>query len=124
MQIFRQIKLLLSVVFSLALVGWILVGGVGGAYLSSNPDKAAAYAIGTMQVDPKAGYVDQAQQMIKGYQNSEKLVGELTAAEQEVRDAEFSRKSAGFLEDRYDTGMTPTYEAEPDNSPAYEVPVE
>lgn len=44
----------------------ILAIGVGGTYLEHNPEAAAAYALGTMNVDPKAGVFQQAGQLAKG----------------------------------------------------------
>lgn len=44
----------------------ILVIGIGGTYLQHNPEAAAAFALGTMNVDPKAGVFQQAGQLAKG----------------------------------------------------------
>lgn len=101
MQALRSIKLLVSITFSLAFLAWILIGGVGGAYLSSNPDQAGAYALGTMNVDPKASYLDQAGQMIEGYRQADKSLTELKKLEQDAADEDFSRKSQEFVEERY-----------------------
>jgi hypothetical protein len=101
MQALRSIKLLVSAAFTLAMLAWILIGGVGGAYLGRNPDKAGAYAFGTMNVDPKASYLDQAGQMIEGYKAADKAMGEIKKIDQEAADEEFSRRSHEFIEERY-----------------------
>lgn len=44
----------------------ILVIGIGGTWLGRNPEAAAVYALGTMNVDPKAGVVGQAGQLAQG----------------------------------------------------------
>ncbi len=103
MQALRSIKLIIGITVSLAVLAWILIGGVGGAYLSSNPDKAAAYAFGSMNVDPNAGFLEQAGQMIQGYKQADKSLTELKQieAEAEAADEGFSRRSHEFIEERY-----------------------
>jgi len=44
----------------------ILAIGIGGTYLEHNPDAAAAFALGTTNVDPKAGVFKQAGQLAQG----------------------------------------------------------
>ena len=44
----------------------ILAIGIGGTYLEHNPEAAGAYALGTMNVDPKANLFRQAGQLAQG----------------------------------------------------------
>jgi hypothetical protein len=44
----------------------ILAIGIGGTYLEHNPEAAGAYALGTMNVDPKANLFKQAGQLAEG----------------------------------------------------------
>jgi hypothetical protein len=59
----------------------ILVIGIGGTYLQRNPDAAAAYALGTMNVDPKAGVFKQAGQLAEGVETAREGIAEMRAVE-------------------------------------------
>lgn len=56
-------------VFKLIGAAWliaVLAIGIGGAWLQRNPEAAGAYALGAMNVDPKANPLRQAGQMAEG----------------------------------------------------------
>lgn len=52
----------------------VIVIGVGGTYLTHNPEEAAAYAVATMGVDQDAGLIDQAGQMADNYADARAVV--------------------------------------------------
>ena len=99
----RNIKIVfqcIGAVFFVALLSF----GVFGTYLERNPEKAAAYALGSMTVDPNASYYDQAMQMIRGYTTASGAMddaSEQLAEMQELQDEGFERRSTEFMEDRY-----------------------
>ena len=86
MSILGNIRLIFS---TMVLIVILAVGG-GLTYIGRNEDKAAAVAFGSMAVDPEAGKVEQAAQLIVG-------IGEANAAIEEIKrdqvTAEFSRRS-------------------------------
>ena len=119
---FRIIKLVFSFVVLIAIIG---IGG-GFAYMEHKPESAAAYALGTMAVDPKASYLDQARQMIHGYKAADQAIEDTKTAQ--AKDDEFAERSQGFIHDRYgalDDGSghgSDAYGSDPD--PVSEAPVE
>jgi hypothetical protein len=76
----------------------ILVIGIGGTYLERNPDAAAAFALGTTNVDPKAGVFKQAGQLAQGVAAAREGLEEMREASEQSRygrgSAEARRKYA------------------------------
>jgi hypothetical protein len=93
MSIFGNIRLVFSI---MVLMGIVAVGGVL-TYIEHNDDQAAAIALGSMAVDPEAGKLEQATQLIVG-------VGAASAAIDDIKrdrvTEEFSHRS-DFGENRY-----------------------
>ena len=61
----------------------ILAIGIGGTYLQRNPEAAAAYALGTMNVDQKAGVLKQAGQLVEGVAEAQEGLAEMREMERE-----------------------------------------
>lgn len=72
----NPIRIVFTCIGGLVMIG-ILAVGLGGAYLTHNPDEAAAYAAGTMSVDPDAGVVDRTRQMAGGYSRARAAIEEM-----------------------------------------------
>lgn len=75
----RTIFKVIGVVWLIA----ILAIGIGGAYLQHNPEAAAAYALGTMNVDPKAGVFRQAGQLAEGVAEAHEGIEAMREIEQD-----------------------------------------
>jgi len=78
----------------------ILVIGIGGTYLQHNPEAAAAFAIGTGNVDPKAGVFKQAGQLAQGVASARKGLKELREAEEQSRSERLTSSSPALSEAR------------------------
>ena len=63
----------------------ILAIGIGGTYLEHNPDAAAAFALGTTNVDPKAGVFKQAGQLAQGVAAAREGLEEMREAGEQNR---------------------------------------
>lgn len=76
-----------SAIFRGAALIWllaILAIGVGGSYLTHNPDAAAGVALGAATLDSRAGVLENAETFGSGYSAGSELIGELRNAEAEM----------------------------------------
>lgn len=84
----------------------VIAIGLGGTYLTHNPDEAAAYAVATMDVDHDTGLIDQAGQMADNYSDARAMMQEARSAENDYR-ARQQREAAaaqGWGGDSVDSG--------------------
>ena len=78
----------------------ILVIGIGGTYLERNPEAAAAFALGTTNVDPKAGVFKQAGQLAQGVAAAREGLEEMREADKQSRSVSSIRSSPALSEAR------------------------
>lgn len=80
----KPVRTIFKVIGAMWIVA-VLAIGIGGTYLQHNPEAAAAYALGTMNVDPKANVVKQAGQLADGISAAHEGLEELREAERDHR---------------------------------------
>jgi hypothetical protein len=118
----RNAKIVFQCITGLFFIGLLSIG-IGGTYLQLNPEKAAAYALGSMTVDPKAGYFEQAMQMISGYSSVNSEMDKARAELADLRnlsDEDLQQRREEFIEERYgplgESDQSAEYSANIDNS--------
>lgn len=74
----RNIKIVFKCVVGLFFAA-LLSFGVFGTYLQHNPEKAGAFAMATMTVDPNASYFEQAMQTANAYTSASTAMAEVSA---------------------------------------------
>ena len=78
----NPVRTIFKVIGAVWLIG-ILAIGIGGTYLQNNPEAAAAFALGTMNVDPKDNVLRQAGQLVEGVAEAREGLAALGEMERE-----------------------------------------
>jgi hypothetical protein len=80
----NPVRTIFKVIGAVWIIG-ILVVGIGGTYLQHNPEAAAAFALGTMNVDPKDNVIKQAGQLAEGVAEAHEGLAALGEMEREQK---------------------------------------
>ena len=78
----NPVRTIFKVIGAVWIIG-ILVVGIGGTYMQHNPEAAAAFALGTMNVDPKDNVLRQAGQLVEGVAEAREGLASLGEMERE-----------------------------------------